>query len=72
MNADHAKALREYCRHYKQRDPAAVNMVGIDCDGIRRARRTVNSCDLILTSRWWDANTARADVGRYGRTGRVP
>jgi putative heme iron utilization protein len=33
MNADHAEALHEYCRHFKQRDPAAVNMVGIDCDG---------------------------------------
>jgi putative heme iron utilization protein len=33
MNADHAGALREYCRHFKQRLPAAVSMIGIDCDG---------------------------------------
>jgi putative heme iron utilization protein len=33
MNADHAGALREYCRHFKQRRPAVVSMIGIDCDG---------------------------------------
>jgi putative heme iron utilization protein len=33
MNRDHAGALRDYCRHYHQRDCAAATMIGIDCDG---------------------------------------
>ena len=33
MNADHGAALRDYCRHFKQRQPATVGMLGIDCDG---------------------------------------
>jgi putative heme iron utilization protein len=33
MNADHAAALHAYCRHFKRRQPAAVAMIGIDCDG---------------------------------------
>jgi putative heme iron utilization protein len=33
MNQDHATALRDYCRHYHQRDCAAATMIGIDCDG---------------------------------------
>lgn len=33
MNAGHAAALHDYCRHFKQREPARVAMAGIDCDG---------------------------------------
>ena len=33
MNAGHADALRDYCRHFKQKQPATVAMVAIDCDG---------------------------------------
>ena len=33
MNAEHGAALRDYCRHFKQRQPAVVSMIGIDCDG---------------------------------------
>jgi putative heme iron utilization protein len=33
MNRDHTGALRDYCRHYHQRDCAAATMIGIDCDG---------------------------------------
>ena len=33
MNADHIAALRDYCRHFKGRQPAAVAMTAIDCDG---------------------------------------
>ena len=33
MNAEHVGALRDYCRHFKQRQPATVGMIGIDCDG---------------------------------------
>ena len=33
MNDGHGAALRDYCRHYKQREPASVAMAGIDCDG---------------------------------------
>ena len=33
MNTDHAAALRDYCRHFKHRQPAAAAMTGIDCDG---------------------------------------
>lgn len=43
MNADHAPALRDYCRHFKQRQPAAVGMIGIDCDGF-----DLNADDEIL------------------------
>lgn len=34
MNADHAAALADYCRHYFQQTPNTVAMAGIDCDGI--------------------------------------
>jgi putative heme iron utilization protein len=33
MNADHADALRDYCRHIHALDVLDVTMVGIDCDG---------------------------------------
>jgi heme iron utilization protein len=33
MNQGHAAALRDYCRHYYQRDCAMAAMIGIDCDG---------------------------------------
>jgi putative heme iron utilization protein len=33
MNQDHAEALRDYSRHYHQRDCATAAMIGIDCDG---------------------------------------
>jgi hypothetical protein len=33
MNADHAAALRDYCRHARRTHTAAVTMIGIDCDG---------------------------------------
>jgi putative heme iron utilization protein len=33
MNADHAAAMHEYCRHFKRTQPAMVSMIGIDCDG---------------------------------------
>jgi putative heme iron utilization protein len=33
MNADHAPALRDYCRHYHRIETDAAVMVAIDCDG---------------------------------------
>ena len=33
MNADHAAALVDYCRHHHQLTFREVSMVGIDCDG---------------------------------------
>ena len=33
MNAEHTTALHDYCRHFKQRQPAAVSFIAIDCDG---------------------------------------
>jgi putative heme iron utilization protein len=33
MNAEHTAALRDYCRHFKNRQPAAVTMIALDCDG---------------------------------------
>jgi putative heme iron utilization protein len=33
MNADHAAALADYCRHAHQLTPREVAMVAIDCDG---------------------------------------
>ena len=33
MNADHAVALADYCRHLHGVTPTEVLMVGIDCDG---------------------------------------
>jgi heme iron utilization protein len=33
MNAEHATALDDYCRHFKHRQPASVAMLAIDCDG---------------------------------------
>jgi putative heme iron utilization protein len=33
MNSEHAAALREYCRHFKQASPVSVVMAGLDCDG---------------------------------------
>ena len=32
MNQDHASAMRAYCRHLRAIEPAACEMVGIDCD----------------------------------------
>ena len=34
MNADHADALRAYCRHATGVAPSTAVLVGIDCDGI--------------------------------------
>jgi putative heme iron utilization protein len=34
MNADHADALRAYCRRAHGVDPAEVTLAGIDCDGL--------------------------------------
>jgi putative heme iron utilization protein len=33
MNADHVRALRDYCRYYGQLDADEAVMAGIDCDG---------------------------------------
>jgi putative heme iron utilization protein len=33
MNADHADALRDYCRHVHHVNAVNATMVGIDCDG---------------------------------------
>jgi putative heme iron utilization protein len=33
MNEDHAPNLVDYCRHVHRCTPAAVRMIGIDCDG---------------------------------------
>ena len=34
MNADHLAALRDCCRHFSREEPAALAMIGIDCDGV--------------------------------------
>lgn len=33
MNTDHRDTMRHYCRHFKQIDALAVEMLGLDCDG---------------------------------------
>jgi putative heme iron utilization protein len=33
MNADHRDTMRDYCRHYHQRETLDVEMLGIDLDG---------------------------------------
>lgn len=33
MNEDHARALRDYCRHAYRIEAATASMLGIDCDG---------------------------------------
>lgn len=33
MNTDHARNLREYCRHVHRVEPASTEMIGIDGDG---------------------------------------
>jgi putative heme iron utilization protein len=33
MNADHAAALHDCCRRFRFQEPAALAMIGIDCDG---------------------------------------
>lgn len=33
MNTDHQDALRNCCRHFHQCEAAAVEMIGMDCDG---------------------------------------
>jgi putative heme iron utilization protein len=59
MNADHAAALRDYCRHFKQRQPATVSMLGIDCDGFDlRADDEIMRFDFAQPI--GDAPTARA------------
>ncbi len=59
MNADHGAALRDYGRHFKQRQPAMVSMIGIDCDGFDlRADGEIQRFDF--TQSVSDAPTARA------------
>jgi len=33
INVEHARDLREFCRHYHGRSPEPAVMVGVDCDG---------------------------------------
>jgi putative heme iron utilization protein len=59
MNVDHAAALRDYCRHFKQRQPATVSMIGIDSDGFDlRADDEIMRFDFAQPVS--DAPTARA------------
>lgn len=58
MNEEHAETLRLYCRHFRQLTPAAVSMIGIDCDGF-----DVNADDQVVRFDFAqpvvDANSAR-------------
>jgi len=47
MNADHARNLREYCRHVCHRDAAEATMVGIDCDGFDVRARFEHRWELL-------------------------
>jgi putative heme iron utilization protein len=59
MNAEHTAALRDYCRHFKSRQPAAVALIAVDCDGF-----DVRADDELLRFDFdapvVDATTARA------------
>jgi putative heme iron utilization protein len=71
MNADHAVALVDYCRHYHGLVPAAVEMTGIDCDGfdVRADGRLLRfEFPEVVTN----AGKAREALVAMARTARTP
>ncbi|MFN0040119.1 MAG: HugZ family protein [Burkholderiales bacterium] len=70
MNADHAKNLREYCRHFHGEDVDTVQMIGIDCDGFDlQANGSIFRCAFDTEVR--DADAARAELVRLARVCRT-
>jgi len=59
MNIDHAAALRNCCRHFKNRQPAEVAMIALDCDGFD-VRADGELLRFDFASPVIDADTARA------------
>jgi hypothetical protein len=71
MNADHAAALADYCRHYHGVTPATVEMTGIDCDGFDvRADGRWLRCDF--PEPVTNAGKAREALVAMARAARTP
>jgi putative heme iron utilization protein len=71
MNADHAVALADYCRHFLGITPVAVEMTGIDCDGfdLRADGRLLRfEFPEVVTN----AGKAREALVAMARTARTP
>jgi putative heme iron utilization protein len=72
MNADHADALRAYCRHVHGVDTVEATMVGIDCDGFdvradERLLRFEFGAPLSSAGQVRNALVAMADAARSGK-----
>jgi len=71
MNADHAVALADCCRHYHGVVPVAVAMTGIDCDGFDlRADGRLLRCEF--PEPVTDAGRAREALVAMARAARTP
>ncbi len=69
MNADHAAAMRDYCRFVHQREVLDVELAGVDCDGFDvRADGALLRFDFeapALSPAW--VRTALVDLARRAR-----
>lgn len=70
MNAEHARNLRDYCRHAHGIEPDTCEMAGIDCDGF-----DVRADDALLRFEFagevHDADEARAALVELARASRA-
>jgi putative heme iron utilization protein len=72
MNADHAQALHDYCRHYHRRDAGSVAMIGIDSEGFDvRADGDDPVLRLEFERPVTDAASARAALAAMAREARA-
>jgi hypothetical protein len=71
MNADHAVALADYCRHYHGVTPVAVEMTGIDCDGFD-VRADGRALRFEFADEVTSAGKARAALVAMARAARTP
>ena len=70
MNADHARALLDYCRHVHGRTPAQAQMIGIDCDGFDvRADSEILRFDFGAEVK--EANEARGELVKLAQASRA-
>ena len=70
MNADHARALLDYCRYVHGLQPAAAEMIGIDCDGFD-LRADGASLRFEFDHRVDDAEQARAQLVALAKAARA-
>jgi hypothetical protein len=71
MNADHAEAMRDYCRHVHALEALDVTMVGIDCDGfdLRADARLLRFDFAAAVSSPGEVRSALVALAQQARTG---